>query len=232
MRRLARLLLVVTWATWATSSAGDDATSGRHARHLQLPTAAGQGEVAVYIHAHLLDATDRLQDGPEGTALELQGPTLLIWVDQGPQYRFVHPTAYVLISGDGVKVVDGQWWPVLNGQRIAYGKQGGGTMISPRSIPHGEGAEVLAYFYPEELGPGDVLADGEEVIGTTSSSTFLTWVDMLPAAYFTHPTVYILVSADKRVVIREGRWWPVLNGKQILFGNAGTYGVTFPFWLR
>lgn len=232
MWRRSGLLFSMALVLMAVSSAGDDVTAGRHARHLPRPGGSTPGEVAVYVHVHLLEPGDRLQDGPEGTELDLDASTLLIWVDKEPQNRFVHPTAYVLVSGRGVKVVDGQWWPVLNGRPIIVGKQNHGTIVSPCSIPSGESERVLAHFLPEELGAGDVLADGDEVIATMTGSTFLVWVDMLPQAFFTHPTVYILVTADKRVIVRNGGWWPVLNGKRILHGSAGAYGVASPFWLR
>lgn len=233
MRRFTIIFLIVmACGAWAASSTGDDATAMGHARRLPRSTEARPGDVAVYAHAHLLGPGDRLQDGPDGTVLDLEGQTLLIWVDKEPQSRFVHPTAYVLVSGDGVRVADGQWWPVLNGHRILFGKQSSGTLLSPVSIPTGEGGSILAHFYPEELEPGEVLADGDEVIGVMSERTFLAWVDMLPAAYFTHPTVYILVTADKRVVVRDGGWWPTLNGKRVLHGGPCTFGVPFPVWLR
>lgn len=234
MRRLAFILLVLAVAcgAWAASSAGDDATAMGHARRLPRSTEARPGDVAVYVHAHLLGPGDRLQDGPDGTVLELENQTLLFWVDKEPQSRFVHPTAYVLVSGAGVAVVKGQWWPVLNGQRILFGKSSSGTMLSPVSVPTGDDAHILVHLYPEELEPGEVLADGEEPLAITSERTFFAWVDMMPAAYFTHPTVYILVTADGQVVVREGGWWPLLNGKKVLHGRLGTFGVPFPVWLR
>jgi hypothetical protein len=232
MKRLAVLFLVMVGATWTVASAGDEVTRRERSRSLSQTISQSSTKVAVYAHAHLLDSGDRLQDGPEGAEIHLDGRTLLIWVDKKPQYRFAHPTAYILVSGAGVKVVDGQWWPVLNGRRILYGKINEATIVSPYSIPTGDSDFILAHIYPEELESEDVLVDLEDVIDVASRSTFFMWVDMMPACFFAHPTVYILVTADNRIIVREGQWWPTLNGKKVLFGSNATFGVGFPFLLR
>jgi len=45
---------------WAVSSIGDAATAPRY--RLKIPSGTPAATVAVYAHAHLLNATDALQD--------------------------------------------------------------------------------------------------------------------------------------------------------------------------
>ena len=123
MRRLAFILLVLAVAcgAWAASSAGDDATAMGHARRLPRSTEARPGDVAVYVHAHLLGPGDRLQDGPDGTVLELENQTLLFWVAKAPQSRFGPPTAYVLVAGAGLSALaaEGKVEPALGADALA-----------------------------------------------------------------------------------------------------------------
>jgi hypothetical protein len=190
-----------------------------------------QFEVQVYAYSHVLDPSDTLRDGPDGREFTLDGETLLIWVDKEPQAFFAHPTAYILISSDGVRVEQGMWWPVLNGRRILYGKRNRASFVSPFEVAGDGGEAIDVYFYPEELIPGDHLADGDFASADMWSETFLVWVDMMPGAFFTHPTIYILVTAEKRTIIYHGEWWPLLNGKDVLYNNAEKYAVSFPFGL-
>jgi len=37
--------------------------------------------------------------------------------------------------------------------------------------------------------------------------------------------------ANGQIVVHHGQWWPLLNGKVILYGSRGDYGVPFPFSL-
>jgi hypothetical protein len=53
----------------------------------------------------------------------------------------------------------------------------------------------------------------------------------MPGLFFTHPTLHILIGADKTVRIVDGGWWPELNGKMILHGTKDKYGVSTPFRL-
>lgn len=80
--------------------------------------------VGIYCYPYELKSGDELTDGPQGRALAVKSDTLLVWIDLTLNYRFAHPTAYVLISdgvsGEGadVRVEQGKWWPVLNGENI------------------------------------------------------------------------------------------------------------------
>jgi len=185
----------------------------------------------VYAHSQALQPGDTLQDGPDGAEFEIEGETLLFWVDQGPGLFFAHPTVYLLVSNQGVRVERGSWWPVLNGRTILYGKQNGAVLTSPFELADYGGSSILVHVYPEELAPGDLLADGDDISAVMWSHTFFAWVDLMPTAFFAHPTVFILVMANGDIIVHHGQWWPLLNAKVILYGGRGDYGVAFPFTL-
>ena len=91
--------------------------------------------IDVYIYLKPLTPGDILSDGDSGTAFEVLENNLLIWVDlYPPPADLAPPTIYVLISSTGgVRVEEGKWWPVLNGERILYGKQA--KVRSPLKLP-------------------------------------------------------------------------------------------------
>jgi hypothetical protein len=188
----------------------------------------------VYFYPHILNSKDRLQDGSGsfGSSIRIEGNTLLVWVDLGPEMRFVHDSLYILISKEGVRIVEGEWWPVLNGKQILYGEKDKYAILTPFSTDNIESFDnINIHIYPHELYPFDRLVDGPtgdefKIV----DNTLLIWVDMLPKAFFTHPTVYILISKEYTRA-EKGGWWPVLNGRRILFGDLNKIGVISPFVL-
>ncbi|MBN2536285.1 MAG: hypothetical protein JXB88_25610 [Spirochaetales bacterium] len=187
----------------------------------------------VYFYPHIVNQEDRLEDGSGsfGTPIRIEGNTLLVWVDLEPEMRFTHPTKYILISNKGVRIIDGGWWPVLNGKKILYGEMEKYAILTPFSIDNGNYDNINIYIYPHELYPFDELVDGPtgdefKII----DNTLLIWVDLLPRAFFTHPTAYILI-AKEYTRVEKGGWWPVLNGRRILFGDMNKLGVISPFTL-
>jgi hypothetical protein len=185
--------------------------------------------VVGYVCPFELNSKDRLQDGQSGRILRLQDNTLLIWVDMEPAARFSHNTAYVLISPEGTRIEEGVWWPVLNGRGILHGKPYSVSVISPFQVKSIDG-HIEVYFYTEELSSDDRLADGLEGKEIPlGSKSFLAWIDMKPGMFFTHPTLYLLIGADKTIRVVNGNWWPVLNGRTILYGTKDRYGVLSPF---
>jgi hypothetical protein len=75
----------------------------------------------VYVYPHKLTANDKLsfgQDEEQKGLIPIKGETTLIYVDLAPDARFAHPTQCILISAGGARVIDGQWWLVLNGQPL------------------------------------------------------------------------------------------------------------------
>lgn len=82
--------------------------------------------VKTHVYPFYIFPSDTLVDGPPhlgGKSISVTSPSMLIWVDLDPESRFEHPTRYILISTDGVRVEEGVWWPVLNGRQILYGQQ-------------------------------------------------------------------------------------------------------------
>lgn len=187
----------------------------------------------VYFYPHVLNREDRLQDGSGsfGTPIPIKGNTLFVWVDLEPEMKFVHDTLYILISKDGVRIVEGDWWPVLNGKKILYGEKEKYAILTPFSTDSNSYTNINVHIYPHELYPFDRLEDGPtgkefKIV----DNTLLIWVDLLPMALFTHPTAYILISKEYTRV-EKGGWWPVLNGRRILFGDLNKLGVISPFTL-
>jgi len=189
--------------------------------------------VKIFAYSHILTPNDILRDGPNGDRIALPENAFLIWVDKMPGARFMHPTAYILITTNDVYLIEGSWWPVLNGQRILYGKKNQPAVSSPCRIGAGGGAFVNLYIYPEELQPNDVLT--EEMTGCrfpVNQDTFFAWIDMLPQAYFAHPVTYLIIQDDGAIIIADSQWWPNLNGKTILQKDAAAYSIPFPFVLE
>jgi hypothetical protein len=172
--------------------------------------------VKCYFYPTELTPENVLTDGVNDDAIELTGLTQLIWVDLNPDLKFVHPTAYVLITASGIEIKEGQWWPVLDGQQILYGDTNG-------EIP-----SINCYFYPDDLTPEDVLVDGDngQTINITGV-TRLVWVDLCPDDRFAHPTAYVFISASG-IKIQKGEWWPVLNGNRILYGFSEPITIQLP----
>ena len=174
----------------------------------------------VHVYPVPLKATDTLVDGPGGKCIETEANSILVWADLMPSARFAHPTQYVLIAGRKAKVTPGQWWPVLNGQKILYGTAPDYTIHLPFPLPGSQPtATTQIMAYPLVLGKEDKLTDGTEgkPIEISKPMAFL-WVDLQPRAKFAHPTLHVLVSRDQAQVV-EGEWFPVLNGSRILYGR-------------
>ena len=91
-------------------------------------------EIAVHVYPHELTSRDRLQDGPLERLFRIHSNSLLIWVDRLPGAFFAHPTAYILISKQNVRVEEGIWWPELNGRKILYGQSNRVGVISPFKV--------------------------------------------------------------------------------------------------
>jgi hypothetical protein len=94
----------------------------------------------------------------------------------------------------------------------------------------GPTSKAKVYAYPKKLTAKDKLSFGP---GTEQKKTIpikgqttLVYVDLMPDAWFAHPTQCILISTDGAQVIK-GSWWLVLNGKK-LFRDEKEYKVDFP----
>ena len=190
--------------------------------------------IDVHFYPHSLTPQDSLQDGPHGKYFDIWEDTFLIWVDLFPGMFFTHKTAYILISNGNIRIERGDWWPVLNGKTILHNEQGKYALISPFELPllSTNGFiddKIDIHVYPHELSSGDQLTDGPtDRLFKMDDNCLLVWIDLLPDAYFVHPTAYILISKEN-IRAEHGNWWPILNGKRILYGQMNKTGIISPF---
>jgi hypothetical protein len=195
------------------------------------PSAFVQGvepepDVLVYTYDELLPPGAPLTDG-DVKKFKIDEYTWFTWVDLMPEAKFEHDTVYIFVSADGkVSAQAGKWWPELDGKIILYGWKPW-EMKFPVDV-HGFSGTVKVYAWPKLITPDDKLTDGGFTPIKITENTLLYWVDLHPGMRFTHPTAYILVSADDEVRIVQGGWWPELNGKPILYGQSETV-LKFPF---
>ncbi len=195
-------------------------------------------EEHVYIHffPQSLVQQDTLTDGPDGRSFRISEETFLVWVDLEPDMFFTHDTVYILISKEDIRIRKGNWWPVLNGKNILLNESGQYALISPYEMPYSprnmlprEAIDV--YIFPHPLTSRDRLRDGpQEQLFRISDHSLLMWIDLLPGAFFAHPTAYILISKENTRV-EHGSWMPVLNGRKILYGQENNVGIISPFKL-
>ena len=99
-----------------------------------------EDRINIHVYPQELNSQDQLTDGPTEKLFKLDDNCLLIWVDLLPGAFFAHPTSYILISKDNTRVVDGIWWPELNGKMILYGQQNKTGILSPFKVLSGIGA--------------------------------------------------------------------------------------------
>ncbi|AEB08881.1 hypothetical protein [Desulfobacca acetoxidans] len=70
-----------------------------------------------------------------GSSRTIQTPTWFFWINDEPEYRFVHACRFIYIDatranpivGDGIIVETQGWWPKINGVEIYEG----GPYVSP-----------------------------------------------------------------------------------------------------
>ena len=150
--------------------------------------------IDVHFYPHALAPQDNLQDGPFGKKLDIQDDTFLIWVDLFPGLFFTHKTAYILISHGKIRIERGDWWPVLNGKTILHNEQSKYALVSPfelplRSVNGAIDQRIDIHVFPHELTSQDRLTDGPaEQLFRIEDNCLLVWVDLMPEAYFSHPT--------------------------------------------
>lgn len=190
--------------------------------------------IDVHFYPHSISPQDNLQDGPFGKKLDIREDTFLIWVDLFPGMFFTHKTAYILISKGNIQIERGDWWPVLNGKTILHNEHDKYALVSPFELQlfSTDGFidnKIVIHVYPHELNSLDQLTDGPaEPLFKMDDNCLLIWIDLLPDAYFAHPTAYILVSKES-IRAEHGNWWPILNGKRILYGEQNKTGIISPF---
>ncbi|UCF37137.1 MAG: hypothetical protein JSU96_20505 [Acidobacteriota bacterium] len=95
--------------------------------------------VNVHFYSEVLDPSNNLSDGTDDP-IPLESRTFLAWVDLHPGLFFTHQTAYLLIGADkSITVIDGGWWPELNGKTVLYNNQNKHGITSPFELRGGPG---------------------------------------------------------------------------------------------
>lgn len=62
---------------------------------------------------------------------------------------------------------------------------------------------------------------GPPTVFTASRPTWFFWVDLMPGAPATHPSVYLFVDPATGTLVEQlGQWWPVVDGAEFLFSAA------------
>ena len=190
----------------------------------------------IYFFAHMLSANDVVTDGREGKSFPLDNDTFFVWIDLDPAAKFAHPTRYVFISAQDVRIEDGHWWPVVNGTAHFTGDRPVASPCTPFTLA-GSTAEASSqqaelHVYPYLLGSRSKLTDGPD--GKPFSlhgDSLLIWIDRQPGFRFTHATRYVVISPG-RVESIDGGWWPVLEGKRILCGDMRQIVLPLPIEVR
>ncbi len=104
----------------------------------ELPLISANGyideKIIIHVYPHELISQDRLADGPAEKLFRIDDTCLLVWVDLLPEAYFAHPTAYLLISRESIRVKHGNWWPILNDKKVLYGEQNKTGILSPFKV--------------------------------------------------------------------------------------------------
>jgi len=193
--------------------------------------------IHVHFHPQILTPDDSLRDGKFGDRLRIGDRTFLVWVDMAPRADYAHLTIYILIADQDIRLWKGNWRPFLNRKPLFDIPESQYAVVSPikiGSVHRNQTPEhkIKVHIHPQPLHADDVLTDGPfEKAMLLEDDTLLIWVDLLPEAFFTHPTAYILISRG-RTRLEKGGWWPYLNGRSILYGDVNSVGILSPFRLR
>ncbi len=104
---------------------------------------------------------------------------------------------------------------------------GGGKSLDIKPLPR----RIDVYCHPHPLSSQDVLTDGDHSAGNKpfkfDEGSILVWIDLQPEARFAHSTAYVFFHKGESRM-EKGGWWPVLNGKKILYGESEPFSINFP----
>ncbi len=184
--------------------------------------------VHIYFYLNKLYSGDVVKDGESGAEKSIESDTMFVWVDPSAGLPFAHETRYLFITSSSTDVVNGSWWPLINGKKhfAPYVEAVGPSFVEPFFL----GQNTAIYAFPYALTSEDKLTDGAE--GQEISlyeETLLLWVDHYKQSNMPHDTRYVLVSRSG-VRVEKGQWWPVLNGRAVRFEHVHA-AVPSPFVL-
>ncbi|MCA9649345.1 MAG: hypothetical protein H6712_19875 [Myxococcales bacterium] len=82
---------------------------------LELPSGA-EDDPRLQFLPRIFAAGETILDGER--KIEIEEPSLVAWIDLQPRAKYAHPTRYVIIGAHAVRVLDGKWWPTLDGRPL------------------------------------------------------------------------------------------------------------------
>eukprot|EP00727_Mastigamoeba_balamuthi_P013243 m51a1_g8541 hypothetical protein (2296) ;mRNA; f:35376-52932 len=94
------------------------ARQGEQAQNVAFPyEAAG---VRVWAYPFVVTPSGRLAVGPDATNVTISAPSVLVYLDLAPTFRFAHPTGLLLV-GSGGDYTAVSWWPGHDCKRVTTG---------------------------------------------------------------------------------------------------------------
>ena len=164
--------------------------------------------IELHIFPSLLVPGETIQDGPNGESVKITEPTLMLWVDLMPTYRFVHPTCTVLVGASGARALPGSWWSIVNCKlRFPAIRGDASQVVFPLDL-----GEARLHLLPGAIYPDDQLTDGVDGKPLPIlQESIVFWLDLDPKARFHHPTQYVIIGAQGAEVV-DGHERPTIRG--------------------
>jgi len=99
-------------------------------------------------------------------------------------------------------------------------------VVKPEQLDH----SVIVFAWPDLLTEGDLVGPyNQPETGSSKSPTeiqedsWFIWIEDAPAAYFAHPSRFVIISKETGLVsVSDENWWPILNGEG-LWTSRGEY---------
>jgi hypothetical protein len=87
------------------------------------PAGLGESDVVIYGPVEKLEPGDTVMpvldlDGHPIDPFVVETDTWFFWIDRDPFARFAHPTQFVFVEGDTIRVEDQQWYAVVKGEEL------------------------------------------------------------------------------------------------------------------
>lgn len=173
--------------------------------------------IEVHIFPSLLVPGETIHDGPEDkVGVQITEPTLMLWVDLAPTYRFVHPTCTVLVGASGARALPGSWWSIVNGKlRFPATRGDASQVVFPLDL-----GDARLHLLPGEIHPEDQLTDGVDGKPLPIlQESIVFWLDLDPKGRFHHSTQYVIIGAQGAEVV-DGHERPTIRGNHHPLGMS------------
>ena len=88
-------------------------------------------------------------------------------------------------------------------------------VVVPEQLDH----KIIVFAWPDLLKKGDKIGPYNQPETGSSKppleimeDSWFIWIDDAPAAYFAHPSRFVIISRDSgQITVSDENWWPVLN---------------------